>query len=333
MSKRGQYKYSIQGQPLYPHIKLTAEKFPRLLSTRIVDDTDRAEYFGPFLTRSAARILIDFLNTAFRLRSCTIPIDGTFNVPCTQYYAKRCVAPCVESLCGYDEYLELVDLAKSFLHNDRERFEARAYGLITRSSENLDFERAAFLRDTLENVRSFWSAKRSDVWIDDAVDTYLVERDAGVIKVFIVTTRRARMLGSRVFVFPASDHIDTGEVLAEVIYQFYRVHLPREIRVAFDFERRHEIAHLLADRLGRPVRTVVRGEKPEKVTAMLALARTKLDVELEKIKPVISLPALKRELKSRFGLRKTPARIEAFDAAHISGSFAVSHYQPELLGG
>ena len=324
MSKRGKSKYSIQGQPLYPHIKLTAEKFPRLLSTRIVDETDAAEYFGPFLTRSGARILIDFLNTAFRLRSCTIPIDGTFNVPCTQYYAKRCIAPCVESLCGYDEYLELVDLARSFLHNDRERFEARAYGLIKRSSENLDFERAAFVRDTLENVRSFWSAKRSDVWIDDAVDTYLVERDVGVIKVFIVTTRRARMLGSRVFVFPASDHIDTGEVLAEVIYQFYRVHLPREIRVAFDFERRHEIEHLLADRLGRPVRIVVRGEKPEKVTAMLALARTKLDVELEKIKPIISLAALKRELKSRFGLRKTPARIEAFDAAHISGSFAAA---------
>ena len=99
-------------------MKLTAEAFPRLLSTRNIAD-DGAEYFGPFLNRTAARILIDFLNQTFRLRSCTIEIDGNFAVPCTQYYAKRCVAPCVKSLCSIEEYQAFIGLTRLFLQNHR----------------------------------------------------------------------------------------------------------------------------------------------------------------------------------------------------------------------
>ena len=324
MPKQRKYNFSIEGEPLYPYVKLTAERFPRFLSTRLVDLSDGAEYFGPFLTRSAARILIDFLNRTFRLRSCTIAVDGTFEMPCTQYFTKRCLAPCVAEICGRDAYLEIADLAKLFLRNERERFESRVVGMIENASTILDFERAAYFRDILESVRNFWTTKRRDVWLDDAVDTFLIEYDADLIKVFIVTTRKARMLGSRVFVFQAFDDTDAREVLADVIEQFYPVNAPREIRVPFDYEKRHELAHTLSDRLGRQVRIVARGEKPEKVTALLALARTKLSVELEKLRRLVTTAQIKRELKRLFNLKKLPSRIEAFDAAHISGSFATA---------
>ena len=100
-------QFSIAGQPVHPHIKLTNEDFPRPLATRILRD-DGDEYFGAFLSRTNVRILIDFLNRTFRLRSCAIEIDGSFPVPCTQSYAKRCVAPCVASLCARERYLELM---------------------------------------------------------------------------------------------------------------------------------------------------------------------------------------------------------------------------------
>ncbi|MEO6334005.1 MAG: hypothetical protein ABIO91_03405, partial [Pyrinomonadaceae bacterium] len=69
--------FSIAGLPVYPHIKLTNEHFPRALATRILKD-DGDEYFGAFLNRTSVRILLDFLNRVFKLRSCTIAIDGTF---------------------------------------------------------------------------------------------------------------------------------------------------------------------------------------------------------------------------------------------------------------
>lgn len=320
MNTDAKFTYSIEGRPLYPHLKLTAERFPRILSTRIVDRSDKAEYFGPFLTRSGARILIDFINRTFRLRSCTIPIDGNFSVPCTQFYAKRCVAPCVKRLCSREEYLEVAEAVRLFLKDHRESFEVYVLRLIETASEKLDFERAAFLRDVLENVRRFWTTKRRDVWIDDAVDTYLVEFDAHAVKVFIVTTRKGRMMGSRVFAFENYDEPDVEQMISDVITQFYPVTAPREIRIPFDIPQRHKIASMLGDRLNQKVKISVYTGQPEQRTALIALARTKLDVELEKIKPSHSASEIKAQLKRIFGLSKTPSRIEAYDIAHISGT-------------
>lgn len=67
---------------------MTRERFPRILVTRIIAGDD-AEYFGAFLNRSNARLLVDFLNRTFRLRSCEIDIDGSFNYPCTMFYKRR----------------------------------------------------------------------------------------------------------------------------------------------------------------------------------------------------------------------------------------------------
>jgi excinuclease ABC subunit C len=194
------YEFSIAGLPVYPHIKLTNEQFPRALATRILrDDVD--EYFGAFLNRTSVRILIDFLNRTFKLRSCTIAIDGTFPVPCTQYYAKRCVAPCVVSLCDGATYLELVDLARLFLRNDRDLFLAAITKKIERAAEVLDFETAGFFRDMLQDVQRFWSNDRWQVWLDDTVDTLELHEDDESISVIIVSQRRSRALGEMVYKF------------------------------------------------------------------------------------------------------------------------------------
>jgi excinuclease ABC subunit C len=109
--------FDLEGRR-YPHMKLTSERFPRVLATRAIEDDD-AEYFGAFLPKTAVRIMIDYLNRRFRLRSCDIDIDGTFTMPCTQYYRRRCVAPCVAKLCSPQRYAERVELVRFFLANDR----------------------------------------------------------------------------------------------------------------------------------------------------------------------------------------------------------------------
>ena len=321
MLNRSRHTYSIEGRPLHPHVKLTGELFPRLLSTRIVED-DGAEYFGPFLGRTAARLLIDFLNTTFRLRTCTIPIDGSFPVPCVQYYARRCLAPCVVSLCDADDYLDMTELGRLFLRNERKEFESAVLAQIDAAAERLEFERAASYRDILTRVRAFWKDPRRKVWIDDAVDTYAVERDADVLRVYIITTRGARTLGSRVFVFQIFEETDIREVLADVIAQFYRAGMPKEIRIPFDIPNRLDLSKELRRRFGRPAKFVIEGQVPERVTALKALARTKLEVDLEDLKPYLSADRIGRQLAKLFGLAKAPLTIESFDAAHIAGRFA-----------
>src|SRR5688500_331075 len=165
------FRFSIADQPVHPHLKLTNETFPRAPATRIVKE-DGDEYFGGFLNRTAVSILIDFLNRTFRLRTCTISIDGNFPVPCTQYYVRRCVAPCVSSLCEQEQYIEIVHLVRLFLRNDRDLLLSEITRKIDRAADTLDFETAAYFRDMIQKLESYWSQRRYQVWLEDTVDTF-----------------------------------------------------------------------------------------------------------------------------------------------------------------
>ena len=130
------------GAQRYPHIKLTTEPYPRILATRRIED-DGAEYYGAMLPKTGVRILIDLLNKTFKLRSCDIEIDGNFPMPCTQFFRRRCVAPCVSRLCSRERYDEIVSLARSFLQNDKRKFRSTIKRLISPASDELDIENAA----------------------------------------------------------------------------------------------------------------------------------------------------------------------------------------------
>ncbi len=323
MSSKPRYNFSIEGRPLYPHIKLTREPFPRLLATRMIHDDD-AEYFGPFLNRTSARILIGLLNRTFRLRSCAIDVDGSFSYPCTQYYARRCVAPCVSVLCGTEEYANFVHLARLFLRNDRDEFEFLIGTFIQSAADRLDFESAAYFRDILSQIRSFWADGRRSAWINDATDTFVVERVADVVTVFIITTRGVRSLGSRAFTFQVFDESDIRELLSDLILQFYRVGAPREIRIPFELPDRRELVREISQQTGRSVKIVVEGKVPGRITALKGLAKIKLENELQNLKPAVSPKVLGKQLARLFGLERPPSRIEAFDAAHISGTYSTA---------
>ena len=310
-------KYSIKDEPVYPHIKLTVEPFPRALATRIIRD-DGDEYFGAFLNRTSVRILIDFLNRTFRLRSCAIEIDGTFPVPCTQYYAKRCVAPCVASLCDRESYLEMVDLVRLFLRDHRELLLSAIGRHIQRASDSLDFETAAFYRDILHNVESYWSQGRYQIWLDDTVDTFELYADDEAVYVIVISQRGRRTLGERVYAFAALDR--PTRVLRDVIDSFYQFHLPREIRVSHDFEDRADTAKRLSERFAKKIAITVAGESNRRITAERAVEMTKARLDLERRKKRPTTATLMKELQSAFDLKRKPKRIEAFDVAHISAT-------------
>ncbi|MEO8572433.1 MAG: UvrB/UvrC motif-containing protein [Pyrinomonadaceae bacterium] len=312
-------QFSIASAAVYPHIKLTNERFPRALATRILKD-DGDEYFGAFLNRTSVRILIDFLNRTFRLRTCTIAIDGSFPVPCTQYYAKRCVAPCVASLCDEDSYAELVGFVRLFLRNERELFLAAITKKIERAASDLDFETAAYFRDMLQKVENFWSNARWRVWLDDTVDTFeLIEND-GIISVIIISQRRSRTLGEIVYSFAMQAKTPSTQVLADLIAQFYRFHLPREIRVSKDFDGRTVLAKELGKKFGRKLNIVLATGASPRVTTARALDRTRDRLELEAKSDKPDAAAIKRSLAQIFALDVPPSRIEVFDAAHISAT-------------
>lgn len=307
------------GADRYPHLKITNETVPRVLATRRIEDDD-AEYFGAFLTKTAVRILIDFLNRVFKLRTCDIEIDGSFPVPCTQFYRKRCLAPCVEKLCSRDEYLHTLELAKLFLSDQRRLLTKALRDLINRHSENLDFETAARYRDILQAVEKFWKQPRWSVWLDDAVDTYAVEDTADGVTIYLVTHRGRGVLGRKVFTVTREDFESPDEALAKIIESFYVFHLPKEIRVSRNFHGRTELAERLAKRFGRAAKISVVNPKTKGVNAYRGLILGRAEHELDSVKPLASADVISARLAKIFELARHPTRVEAFDVAHISGT-------------
>ncbi len=301
---------------LYPHFKITRERFPRLLATRRIED-DGAEYYGPFLPKTSVRILIDFLNRKFKLRTCDLDIDGSFPVPCTMYYRKRCHAPCVASICDGAEYGRWVGLVRLFLEDRRRDLRAAIMTEVETAAADLAFESAAEWRDLLASIERRWENQRLNIWLDNTVDTIATEEVEGGIAVYIVTQRDRYVLGRKVFNLPVSSHDDA---LYEAIDAFYKVGLPREIRVYREFRDRKNIEAVLSERFGRDVRIKVVRRIDQRVTARRALHGARAESELDRVRRRPNAEEIALELKRLFKLAKVPRRIEAFDVAHISAS-------------
>jgi excinuclease ABC subunit C len=301
----------------YPHIVVTREAYPRFLTTRNLDN-EGVDYFGAFLTKTAVRILIDFLNRTFRLRSCDIELDGNLPVPCTQYFKKRCLAPCVRAICSKEDHAEAAEGLRIFLRNDRVGFKDYVNAAIDQHSEKLEFERAAFWRDVFTQVEAFWQNPRLNVWLNDAVDTYHVEEREGEAYVFLATTRGRYALGKQVF---TSD--DGISELPGLMGQLYRFYVPREIRVNMDFLGRKELANQLSKRFDRDVPIVISG--PDRITqsALRAFKASSFEVELDSIRERIDESDVNMGLRELLGSRKNPDSIEAVDVSHISGTGVV----------
>ncbi len=323
MPKKSRFKYSLEGKPLYPHIKLTSERFPRLLATRIIVKDD-AEYFGAFLNRTNARMLIDFLNRTFKLRSCDIPIDGSFNYPCTMYYKKRCLAPCVAELIDEVSYGEIVGLVRMFLSNKRGLLSDLLNTRIRILSNVLYFEAAAKWRDILVAVEGYWACTRYAVWLDGTSDTFYARESEVGLDIFLISQKGRRVLGERVFSFKGAHLSDAGDALTAVAEQFYRFHAPKEVRMDRDFPERLDLQKKLSTKFGRSIPIRILNEKNRKVSSVLAIYRSSAELYVKRSIISKEPKELMRELKSIFSLAKIPKLITAVDVSHISGTNQVA---------
>jgi excinuclease ABC subunit C len=313
------FNISLAEQNLYPHLKITGEEFPRLLVTRKIE-TDGADYFGAFLPETGLRFLLDCLNRTFRLRNCTIPIDGNFPVPCTQFYEKRCVAPCVENICDKTAYVGFVQLVRLFLEDKRESLEISLQEKIASAADVLDFETAAFWRDILLSVHSILNEKDLQLRLDYAIDSVEITEKNEEIFIYLVTQRGRKILGKRVFAFEKRNNFALEFFLTQFLWQFYQFHAPKEIRTALDFPNRNFLSEVLSRRENRKIEINVAKSADRKITTERAFGHTKFEFDFRQIKLPLGFRDIQNDLVKEFNLKRLPKRIECFDVAHISGT-------------
>src|SRR5499426_2443263 len=311
----------------YPYLQLTTnEAFPRVLVARRVE-RDGSFYAGPFLPAHFARRTMSLTHRLFGIRSCNEVITGKRGRPCLEYDIKRCIAPCVDSVCSPEEYNRAVGMTQLFLEGKNDELIKTLRQRMVDASEHERFEEAAQLRDAMRTVQTLHDRQQK------MATTELGHRDVfglklgpagAALQVFQVRSGRVveRIeLGTEEAIVGSRE----GEVLAAAIQQFYELRgAPPEIHVTAEPDEREALEAWLTERAGRRVRIVVpqRGEKRGFVdlanrNAALAYqtrfnqTRAAQYDALETLQHVLALPTL-------------PRRIECFDISTIQGSETVA---------
>ncbi len=321
------YNIRLRDDKNYPYLQLTAtEAFPRVLVARRFE-RDGNFYAGPFMPARFARKTMALTHRLFGIRSCNEVITGKRDRPCLEYDIKRCIAPCVDTICTAAEYGRAVALTELFLEGRNDELLKTLKGRMIEASEGERYEEAAQLRDAMRTVQTLHDRQQK------MARTELGHRDvfglklgsAGlVVQVFQVRSGRVveRVeLGTETAIVGATD----GEVLEAAIQQFYELRAaPPDVHVPAEPDNRDALETWLADQSGRRVKILVpqRGEKRglvELANRNAALAyqnrfnqatAAQYDA-LETLRAVLALPAL-------------PRRIECFDISTIQGSETVA---------
>ena len=317
------YNIVLKDDKQYPHIKITKEKFPRVVITRKVL-RDGASYFGPFLPASLARKTIDLVNRAFQLRTCEIEIDGKLPRPCLEYHLKRCLAPCVKDLCKPDEYDQSVRDVKLVLDGKNKELAGELEERMWHFSEQDNYELAAKYRDLRATVLALAEQQKMIASPDRDVDIFGFHREGRQLALQLFTMREGKIVGRREFFWedlPEDDSFDAREFLSEVLSQYYSAdYVPLEIHVPVDFDDRELLEKVLSDRRGRKVRIFdpKRGMKAEMITLVENNAKIAFGQRFRVLKPDTQRQL--EDLQEILELPSFPERIESFDISNIQGA-------------
>jgi len=257
------YNILLRDDKNYPYLQLTTnEAFPRVLVARRVE-RDGSFYAGPFLPATFARKTMALTHRLFGIRSCNEVITGKRGRPCLEYDIKRCIAPCVDTICTPAEYSRAVETTQLFLEGKNDELVKTLRDRMLRAAEGERFEEAAQARDAMRTVQTLHDRQQKMATVElghrDVFGLKLGPAGA-VIQVFEV--RRGRVverieLGSeeREGVNGAFGAADEGDVLAAAIQQFYEVRgAPPEVHVSAEPNEREALETWLSDRAGRRVR-------------------------------------------------------------------------------
>lgn len=308
------YNIMLKDDKTYPFIKITNEKYPRLMITRKVLK-DKALYFGPYPDVNAANETKKLLDRLFPLRKCN-PSQKT---PCLYYHLGQCLCPYAFDV-DPQVYKDMVEEIKRFLSGGHTEIQDRLQEKMAYAAAHMEFEKAAEFRDQIKAIETVMTRqKMTNVdLIDRDVFGYAVDKGWMCVQVFFV--RQGKLIERDVSIFPFYD--DASEAFLTFIGQFYQENehfVPKEVLIPDDIDK-ESVEALLATKVLQPQR----GEKKKLVKLASKNAAVALNEKFDLIvrKQERTIGAVEK-LGNAMNI-PAPIRIEAFDNSNIMGTNPVS---------
>ncbi|GAA4739727.1 excinuclease ABC subunit UvrC [Gordonia alkaliphila] len=319
----------------YPMLAVTMnEEYPRVFVYRGARKPG-VRYFGPYAHAWAIRETVDLLTRVFPVRTCSNGVfkrNAQMGRPCLLGYIDKCAAPCVDRVDAA-EHRRIAEDFCDFLAGKTDTLIRRLEREMSSAAEELDFERAARLRDDVSALRR--AMEKQAVVLGDGTDADVIAMVGDELEnsVAVFHVRDGRVRGERGWVVEVQENATPGEQVAAFLLQFYGDELqmssgvPREVLVPVLPDDHDELTEWLSQRRGSRVslRVPQRGDKrtlAETVerNAGEALTRHKL----KRAGDLTTRSAALTELQEALGTDDAPLRIECIDISHVQGTDVVA---------
>ncbi|MGH3509979.1 MAG: excinuclease ABC subunit UvrC, partial [Nocardioidaceae bacterium] len=316
----------------YPWLAVTvSEEFPRVMVGRGAKKKG-VRYFGPYSHAWAIRETVDLLLRVFPMRSCSNGVftrSGQIGRPCLLGYIGKCAAPCVGRVSA-EEHRAIVEDFCDFMGGQTAAFVKRVEHQMYAASEEMDYERAARLRDDIRALNR--ALEKQAVVLGDGTDADVIalSEDPLEVAVQIFHVRGGRIRGQRGWVADKVDDADTGGLVERFLLQLYDGEtadaIPREILVPALPDGHPVLEEWLTELRGARVRLKV-PRRGDKRTLQETVARNALQaLGLHKTKRATDLTARNlalEEIQAALRLPSAPLRIECYDISNLQGTEVV----------
>ncbi|HHA9636146.1 TPA: excinuclease ABC subunit UvrC [Streptococcus pneumoniae] len=308
------YNIMLKDDKSYPFIKITNERYPRLIITRQVKK-DGGLYFGPYPDVGAANEIKRLLDRIFPFRKCTNPPSKI----CFYYHIGQCMA---HTICKKDEayFKSMAQEVSEFLKGQDDKIIDDLKGKMAAAAQTMEFERAAEYRDLIQAIGTLRTKQRvmaKDLQNRD-VFGYYVDKGWMCVQVFFV--RQGKLIERDVNIFPYYN--DPDEDFLTYVGQFYqeKSHLvPNEVLIPQDIDE-EAVKALVDSKILKPQR----GEKKQLVNLAIKNARVSLEQKFNLLEKSVEKTQGAIENLGRLLQIPTPVRIESFDNSNIMGTSPVS---------
>lgn len=320
-------KYNIQlkDDKTYPYIKINVQDhYPKMTIVRQMKK-DGAKYFGPYTNVGAMWEVVEIVKNTWKLRTCSrnLPRDIGKERACLNYHIGKCDAPCEDRISEAD-YRKIVDEVVSFLSGKYKDVIKHLQEEMMKASENMEFERAATLRDqimAIDKLEQKQTATLSTL-LDQDVIAFAKSPEDTLVQVYFV--RQGKLVGREHFYLQNTEDESIESVFRDFVVQFYAnaAFVPKEIVIEREPLEKETLEKYLAEKRGSKVKLIVpqKGEKH----GLMELASKNADVTLSQFGDKIKKEQQRTtgalvELQRAIGLEKLPYRMEAYDISNTQG--------------
>ncbi|MCT9088283.1 excinuclease ABC subunit UvrC [Streptomyces sp. ASQP_92] len=317
----------------YPYLAVTMnEEFPRVQVMRGAKKKG-VRYFGPYGHAWAIRETVDLMLRVFPVRTCSAGVfkrSAQIGRPCLLGYIGKCAAPCVGRVTP-EEHRELAEDFSDFMAGRTGTYLRRVEQQMMAAAEDMEYERAARLRDDLGALRK--ALEKNAIVFNDATDADLiaVAEDELEAAVQIFHVRGGRVRGQRGWVTDKVEAVDTAGLVEHALQQLYGEEtgdsVPKEVLVPALPEDMDAVSGWLASRRGSAVSLRI-PQRGDKKALMVTVARNAQQaLVLHKTKRASDLTTRSRaleEIATALELDSAPLRIECFDISHLQGDDVVA---------